>query len=284
MSLSNSKSRVGFTLIELLVVIAIIAILAAMLLPALSRSKAAAWRAQCTSNLHQITLGIGMYTTDFRKYPPYYSGQTPAPDRSSVWDGRLLPYLGGNVAIFLCPGQIEPYRNATSNWNYNMYIQGSTIMDGDNLWPNLSYGLNCVGVGFIDGGTPKQKSLGLSLDGPYDPNGPNSATTLNAGQLESAIVAPADMIAVADYDVLPGKYGLYYTPEFLYWDTFTGKHHNGGAVAGFCDGHVEFGRTNRWGSPIIVGNLSPPAMLRNPAARTRWNNDHLPHMELVPSY
>ena len=92
---SNAPRHRGFTLIELLVVVAIIAILAAMLLPALSRAKLSARRIVCVDNLKQLALATAMYVHDS-------DGYYPSSNASYKWPEALRPGYQ-NFKILLCP-------------------------------------------------------------------------------------------------------------------------------------------------------------------------------------
>ncbi len=130
----------GFTLVELLVVIAIIAILAAMLLPTLSKAKAQAQTTQCLNNLRQLEIAHFTYTDDNAGYMPLnYDSSDSSPNPASgpnswvlgevraysrdtnILDGTLFPYAKG-LGIYKCPADmsIATLDKAPRNRSYSL--------------------------------------------------------------------------------------------------------------------------------------------------------------------
>jgi prepilin-type N-terminal cleavage/methylation domain-containing protein/prepilin-type processing-associated H-X9-DG protein len=143
----RGRAQAAFTLIELLVVIAIIAILAAMLLPALARAKANAAKTKCIYNLKQLGTAITLFSDDHGYFPP--AGDETVGKYQVSWDSYINWYIsGGHIGqadldvgdmdpslappILLCPSDtgpdtdwVAPYAGTVARKTYNMNAAGS---------------------------------------------------------------------------------------------------------------------------------------------------------------
>jgi prepilin-type N-terminal cleavage/methylation domain-containing protein/prepilin-type processing-associated H-X9-DG protein len=284
----GARNNTAFTLIELLVVIAIIAILAALLLPALSRAKEQGNSAVCKSNLRQMGIALVSYTGDFSAYPLFLYDIPETPNALPgtlirFWYTELQPYTKANWTTNLCAGITDSTGGLYLCPSYPNAISDVTpipaVTNAGDAWMVYGpYGYNWYGISADD------MQFGL---GGVDYTIPCKV---------SDVVSPSHMIAFADASFViffpapplrigmggdndlqfgEGAWELYnlYPPDESNCKVIDRKRHNAGnRNVVFCDGHVD------------SLTLSQMFNYRDDGVLRLWNNDYLPHGDLLSSY
>ena len=171
----HRQTASGFTLIELLIVIAIIAILAAMLLPALNKARQQAQSINCLSNLKEIMLCYQFYTDDNANWClrawRNYSSDVAAKDQRGLWCGYIIGAAKGNTKLLRCPSSPvykESKEGGTNNYNYQNYGLNVSTFGNNSV-------ANTVKESFISGFHKNSTLLTVADSRPEGVAGPGTA-------------------------------------------------------------------------------------------------------------
>ncbi len=263
--LREATERPAFTLIELLVVIAIIAILAALLLPSLSRAKSKAHRAGCMNNERQLALAFQVYAVDNQDRLP--ANGYAAPDGGNkFWvlgDGHWNPSSFTNEALLLDPRYALFADYIKGAGVYKCPADHSMVELGGIKFPKLrSYALNC----YVAWTTPALNN-----------NNPNYRAFTKQTDFASAF--PSRTFTFLD--VAPGFvcHSAFVVVEetSLYYHMPSAQHERGGVVT-YADGHTEY---HRWTEPATIQEaltiewVSSHFYFRSGNRDLKWLQDHV---------